>query len=96
MPIPPLPGSSASTPCPAATLPSSLLPSQPAGCHPLEGGEQKVVREEMVLAAFFTVDEENKHGLGKPQARRGLNSEFTEEQVAELGLYSKSGRKYGQ
>lgn len=50
----------------------------------------------MVLAAFFTVDEENKHGLGKSGARMGLNGEFTEDQVAELGLHSKRGRKQGQ
>lgn len=34
----------------------------------------------MVLAAFFNVDEESKHGLGKPGAGMGLEDEFTEEQ----------------
>lgn len=102
MPIPPTPQQQcehAPSRChqiPRAMFPSCLLPSQPTGCHPLKGGSQEGVREEVVLAAFLTVDEENEHGLGKPGAGMGLKDEFTEEQVAQLGLYSKSGRKYGQ
>lgn len=94
----PLPTSSASspsqlsTPCPIATKscrqhsPPSLLPFQPTGCPHLKGGGQKGIREELVPAAFFTVDEESKRGLGKPGAGMGLKDEFTEEQEGRVGI----------
>ena len=41
---------------PVGNAPVPSPPSQPTACHPSKGGGQKGVREEVVLAAFFTVD----------------------------------------
>lgn len=67
-------------------FPFSLLPSQPASCHTFKGGGQKGLRKELVLAAFFIIDEESGHGLEKPGAGVSLKVGFTEVQEGRVGI----------